>query len=232
MFHCQPPYLEFPPQPGTAPPPASLQSVGWSCAWIALRRNVIWSGPGEHNITAVCTILRISPQQVVWDVITWSCVVGCAASDHRVLIALANPSCDLCWHELVASIAANDRDFATAEPLTHKAIRGDAAYLVAIDKIVSFIGLRSRQAVLLDQLLDLRVAGSFVRLLLLLTAQLLIASRLGKLRPLRSELRVGRRRALFLREMLSLPLLLPQLPFGFLGLLFIDQARLQQLIAQ
>jgi hypothetical protein len=84
----------------------------------------------------------------------------------------------------------------------------------------------------LDQLLDLRVAGSLVRLFLLLTAQLLIASRFGKLRTLRSEFRLGRRGALCLRELLSLPLLLPQLPFGFLGLLFIDQARLQQLIPQ
>ena len=154
-----------------------------------------------------------------------------AACDHRALIALANPSCNFCWHELVASVAAHDRDFATAEPVTHKVICRDATYLVAIDKIVSFISLRSRQAVLLDQLLDLRVAGSFVSLFLLLTVQLLIASRFGKLRPLRSEFRVGRCRALFLRELLSLPLLLPQLPFGFLGLPFIDQARLQQLIA-
>jgi hypothetical protein len=84
----------------------------------------------------------------------------------------------------------------------------------------------------LDQLLDLREAGSFVRLFLLVTVQLLIAGRFGKLRPLRSEFRVGRRRALFLRQMLSLPLLLSQLPFGFLGLLFIGQASLQQLIAQ
>lgn len=158
--------------------------------------------------------------------------MGDAAFDHRALIALANPSCNFCWHELIASVAAHDRDFATAEPLTYKVICGDATYLVAIDKIVSFISLRSRQAVLLDQLLDLRVAGFFVRLLLLLTAQLLIASRFGKVRPLRSEFRVGRRRALFLRELLPLPLLLPQLPLGFLGLPFIDQARLQQLIAQ
>jgi hypothetical protein len=32
--------------------------------------------------------------------------------------------------------------------------------------------------------------------------------------------------------LLPLPLVLPQLPFGFLGLPLIDQARLQQLIAQ
>ena len=83
-----------------------------------------------------------------------------------------------------------------------------------------------------DQLLDLREAGFFVRLFLLLAIQLLIAGRFGKPRALRSEFRVGRRRALFLRQMLSLPLLLPQLPLGFLGLLFIDQASLQQLIAQ
>ncbi len=153
--------------------------------------------------------------------------MGDAASDHRVPIALANPSCNLCWHELIASVATHDRDFATAEPLTHKVICGDATYLIAIDKIVSFLSPRSRQAVLLDQLLDLRMAGSFVRPFLMLTAQLLVASRFGKLRPLRSKFRVGRRRALFLRELLSLPLLLPQLPFGFLGLPFIDQARLQ-----
>ena len=152
--------------------------------------------------------------------------------DHGALIALANPSCNFCWHELIASGAAHDRDFATAEPLTHQAICGDAAYLFAIDEIVSLIRLRSRQAVLLDQLLNLRMAGSLVRLFLLLTVQLLIASGFGKLRPLRSEFRVGQRRALFLRELLSLSLLFLQLPFGFLGLLFIDQARLQQLIAQ
>jgi hypothetical protein len=177
-------------------------------------------------------ILRISPDQVVWHVIRGSCVLGDTASDHRLLVALANPSCNFCRHELIPSVAAHDRDFTTAEPLTHEVICRDAAYPVAIDKIVSFISLRSRQAVLLDQLLDLRVAGFFVRLFLLLTAQLLITSRLGKLGPLRSELRVGWRRALFLRELLSVPLPLAQLPFGFLGLPFIDQARLQQLIAQ
>ena len=158
--------------------------------------------------------------------------MGYAGFDHRALIALANPSCNCRWHELIASVAAHDRDFATAELLPHKATCGDAAYLVAIDKIVSLIGLRPRQAVLLDQLLDLRVAGPFVRLFLLLAAQLLIASGFGKLRPLRSEFRAGRRRAPFLRELLSLSLLFLQLPFGFLGLLFIDQSRLQQLIAQ
>ena len=174
----------------------------------------------------------VSPHQVVWDVISRSCVLGDAPPDHRALIALANPSGDFRRDELIASIAAHNRDVATAQPLTHRAICGDAAYLLAIDEIVSFVSLSSRQAVLLDQLLDLRESGSFVRLVLLLTIQLLIAGRLGELRALRSEFRIGRLRALFLWEMLSLPLLLPQLPFGFLGLLFIGQASLQQLIAQ
>ncbi|HEV7139250.1 MAG TPA: hypothetical protein VGN43_21650 [Steroidobacteraceae bacterium] len=169
---------------------------------------------------------RVSPHQVIWHAIMGSCVVGDAGSYDGVLIALANPSCNRRWHELIASAAAHDRDFATAEALTRQAICRDAAYPVAVEKIVSLIGLRSRQAVLFDQLLDLRVAGSFVRLFLLLAAQLLIARGLGKLRPLRSELRVGRRRALFLRQLLSLSLLLLQLPFGFPGLLLIDQARL------
>jgi hypothetical protein len=123
--------------------------------------------------------------------------VGDATSDHRALIALANTSCNFCWYELIASVAAHDRDFATAQPLTHQAICGDAAYLLAIDKIVPLISLGAWQAILLDQLLDLREAGSFVRLFLLVTVQLLIAGRFGKLRPLRSEFRVGWRRALF-----------------------------------
>lgn len=205
----------------------TYRSKGW-----ARTNDQRMSGSREHHLSPAGAILRISPQQVVWHVIRRSCVLGDAASDHRALIALANPSCNCCWHELIASAAAHDRDFATDEPLTHKMICGDATYLIAIDKIVSFISLWARQAVLLDELLDLRVAGSFVRLFLLSTAQLLIASGFGKLRPLRSELRVGGRRALFFRELLSLSLLLLQLPFAFLGLSFIDQARLQQLIAQ
>lgn len=178
-------------------------------------------------------VTPISPQQVVWHVIRGSCLAAAARPDHRALIALTNPSGNSRWYEFIASVAAaHDRDFATAQLLTYKAICGDAAYLLAIDKMVSFISLRSRHAVLLDQLLDLCEAGSFVRLFLLLTIELLIAGRFGKLRALRSEFRVRGGRALFLREMLSLPLLLPQPPFSFLGLLFIDQASLQQLITQ
>jgi hypothetical protein len=88
--------------------------------------------------------------------------VGDAASDHRALIALANARRSFRWHELIASVAAHDRNLATTEPLTHRVIDGDATYLIAIDKIVSLIGLSSRQAVLFDQLLDLRVAGFFL----------------------------------------------------------------------
>jgi hypothetical protein len=87
--------------------------------------------------------------------------VGDAASDHRALIALANARRSFRWHELIASVAAHDRNLATTEPLTHRVIDGDATYLIAIDNIVSLIGLSSRQAVLFDQLLDLRVAGFF-----------------------------------------------------------------------
>jgi hypothetical protein len=74
--------------------------------------------------------------------------VGDAASDYRTLIALANASGSFCWHELKASVVANDRNLATTEPITHRVIGGDATYLIAIDKIVSFISLSSRQAVL------------------------------------------------------------------------------------
>jgi hypothetical protein len=88
--------------------------------------------------------------------------MGDAAVDHRVLIALANASCSFFWHELITSVAANDRNLATTEPLTHRAIGGDPTYLVAIDKIVSLISLSLRQAVLFDQLLDLRVARFLV----------------------------------------------------------------------
>jgi hypothetical protein len=73
--------------------------------------------------------------------------VGDATSDHRAHIALANASCGFRWDELIASVAANDRNLATTEPLTHRAIGGDATYVIAIDKIVSFFSLNSRQAV-------------------------------------------------------------------------------------
>ena len=175
---------------------------------------------------------HVSPHQVLWHAISGNCVGSDATSDHRALIALADASCSFRWHELIASVPANDRNLATTEPFTHRAIGGDAPYLIAIDKIVSFISLSSRQAVLFDQLLDLRVARFFVRLFLLSAAQLLIASGFGELRLLRSEFRVGRHGALVLRQLLPLPLLLPQLLFGLLGLPLIGQARLQQLIAQ
>ena len=145
---------------------------------------------------------------------------------------VANASCSFRWHELIASVPANDRNLATPEPFTHQVIGGDATHLIAIDKVVSFISLSPRRAVLFDQLLDLRVARFFVRLLLLSAAQLLITSGFCELRLLRGEFRVGRHGALVLRQLLPLPLLLPQLPFGLLGLPLIGQARLQQLIAQ
>src|SRR5580658_2318882 len=151
---------------------------------------------------------HVSPHQVLWHAISGNCVVGDAASDHRTLIALANASRSFRRHELIASLAANDRNLATTEPLTHRVIGGDTTYLIAIDKIVSFIRLSSRQAVLFDQLLDLHVARFFVRLFLLSAAQLLIASGFGELRLLRSEFRVGRHGALVLRYLLPLPLLL------------------------
>jgi len=72
----------------------------------------------------------------------------------------------------------------------------------------------------------------FVGLLLLSAAQLLITSGFGELRLLRGEFRVGRHGALVLRQLLPLPLLLRQLPFGLLALPLIGQARLQQLVAQ
>lgn len=150
-----------------------------------------------------------------------------AACDHRALIALANPNGNFRWHQLIAAIAAHDRDFAAADPPTHKVVCRDSAYFVAVDEIVSLICLSSGQAVLLDELLDLRLTGFLIRLLLPLPVQLLVAIRFGELRPLRSQLSIGRRRAPFFRELLSSTLLLPHLPFGFLGLLFIDQARLQ-----
>src|ERR1700689_2878751 len=142
---------------------------------------------------------HVSPHQVLWHAISGNCVVGDAAFDNRVLIALANASCSFRWHELIASVAANDRNLATTEPLTHRVIGGDTTYLVAIDKIVSLISLSLRQAVLFDQLLDLRVARFLVRLFLFSAAQLLIGRGFGNLRLLRSESRAGRHGALVLR---------------------------------
>ena len=141
----------------------------------------------------------MSPHQVLWDPISGSCVVGGAAFDHRGLIALANTSCSLRWYELIAFASANDRNLATTEPLTQRVIGGDVTYLIAIDKIVSLISLSSRQAVLFDQLLDLRVARFLVRLFLFSEAQLLIARGFGELSLLRSEFRAGRHGTLVLR---------------------------------
>src|SRR4029077_19165139 len=92
---------------------------------------------------------RVSPHQVLWHAISGN-VGGNAPSDPRALIALANPSRSFRRYQLIASVAANDRNLATTEPLTHRLIGWDAAYLIAIDKIVSFISLSSRQAVLFD----------------------------------------------------------------------------------
>src|SRR5579862_7266496 len=140
-----------------------------------------------------------SPHQVLWHAISGNCVWSDATSDHRALIALANASRSFRWHELIASVAANDRKLATTEPFTYRVIGGDVTYLIAIDEIVSFISVSSRQAVLFDQLLDLCMARFFVRLFLLSAAQLLIASDFVDLRLLRSEFRAGRQRTLVLR---------------------------------
>jgi hypothetical protein len=72
-------------------------------------------------------------------------------------------------------------------------------YLIAIAKIVSLISLSSWQAVLFDQLLDLRVARFLVRLFLFSEAQLLIARDFGELSLLRSVFRAGRHGTLVLR---------------------------------
>jgi hypothetical protein len=65
-------------------------------------------------------------------------------------------------------------------------IGGDMTYLIAIDKIVSLVSLSSRQAVLFDQLLDLRVTRFLVHLFIFSEAQLLIARGFGELSLLRS----------------------------------------------
>ena len=160
-----------------------------------------------HRVRAVCgRVFRyaiwhrhVSPHEVLWHAISGNGVGSDATYDHRALIALTNASCSFRGHELIASVAANDRNLATTEPFTHRVIGGDATYLIAIDKIVSFISLGSRQMVLFDQLLDLRVARFFVGLFLLSAAQLLIVGCFGELRLLRSEFRLGRHGALVLR---------------------------------
>jgi hypothetical protein len=149
----------------------------------------------------------MSPHQVLWDAISGSCVVGDAAFDHRALIALANASCSFRWYELIASASANDRNFATTEPLTQRVIGGDVTYLIAIGKIVSLISLSSRQAVLFDQLLDLRMARFLVRLFLCSEAQLLIARGFGELSLLRSEFRAGRQSLGYENSTVTLPLM-------------------------
>ena len=116
-----------------------------------------------------------------------------------MLIALANASRSLRGHEFITVIAANDRNLATTQPFTHRVIGGEVTYLIAIDEIVSFISLSSRQAVLFDQLRDLRVARFLIRLLSALTAQLLIARGFGGLGLLRSELSAGGLGTLVLR---------------------------------
>jgi len=107
-------------------------------------------------------------------------------------VALSNPNGRRRRYELIAVAAPDDRNLATTKSLTHRAVRGNAAYLVAIDdKIVKLVSLRSRQAVLFDQLLDLRPTRLFVCLVLLPAAQLPIAGAFGELRLLCGEFRLG-----------------------------------------
>ncbi len=141
-------------------------------------------------------------------------------------IPLANTRRGLGGHKLIGSITANDRNFAAPQAFTDGLIGRDVPQLVAVDEIVSLIGLSSRQAVLFDQLCDLRLARFLVRLLNAFTVQFLIARDFGELSLLRRELSAGGRGTFVLRQLLPFPLLLPHLPFGFLGLLLIGQARL------
>ena len=132
--------------------------------------------------------LAVSPNQILGHSIGGSCVLRPAAFEYRVLIALANACRSFCRHELITSVAANDRNFTTTQPLAHRVIGRDVTYLIAIDEVVPLISLNSRQAVLFDQLRDLRLARFLVRLLDALAAQLLIARDFGQLGLLRREL--------------------------------------------
>jgi hypothetical protein len=143
-----------------------------------------------------------------------------------VLIALADAGRSFHGHELVASVVANDCKFATTQPLTHRVISWDVTYLIAIDEIVSLVCLSPRQAVLLDQLRNLRLARFPLRLLDVLSIQRLIMRSLGELGVVRSELRRRGYGTLLLGSLLTVPLLLPQLSLGLLGLLLGSQASL------
>ena len=78
------------------------------------------------------------------------CLIGCSGFYYGVLIALANASGNVRGHEFVTVVVANDRNIATTQALTHRAIRGNGTYLGAIDEVVSLVSLNSRQAVLFD----------------------------------------------------------------------------------
>jgi hypothetical protein len=125
----------------------------------------------------------------------------------------------------------HDRDLSASQPLAQRGIDGDTPDLVGVDKIVVLVAVYFRQAVLLDQLPDLCQARFLVGLLLSLAIQLLVACRLGLLRSPGGEFRLRGRSTLLLGQALASLLLLQMLPFGFPGLLFIDQPGLQQLIA-
>src|SRR6202023_2669766 len=109
-------------------------------------------------------------------------VLADARADERVCVALANPSRDRRWYQIVASCVAHDSDLAATELITNRRVDHDTLNPGAIDKIVVFAVLDCRHSVLFDQLLDLSQLRLPFRRLLSLPVQRLVASGLCTLR--------------------------------------------------
>lgn len=86
----------------------------------------------------------VSPNQIVWNAISGTCVVGDIGLYYGVLIALTNARRSRRRHELITSGAANDRNLATPQPLTDRVICRYETYLIIIDEIVSLVRLCPR----------------------------------------------------------------------------------------
>ena len=120
-----------------------------------------------------------SPLQVVGDhVVLVGIVLGrrvgrVLQGDYRARIVSANAFANITRHDVVLAFATHDHQLAADDPLAQRRVDRHAPHLATAHEVEVLVALDLRQAMLLDQLLDLRPAFFAVRFFLPLLLQCL-----------------------------------------------------------
>jgi hypothetical protein len=130
-------------------------------------------------------------------------------NDH-VLITFTNSLSDRSGYHRVMPLIPCDYEFTARQLLAALSVNRKATNLLPVDEAVEVLRLDSRQAILFDELLDLRQPGFAFRLVFMAAVQLLVPRRLGGLDVL--DRRAGPCDRFGLIPVLSLLFLLVDLP--------------------